>query len=133
MGNDVIWFQQAQGTAGMDKPGIVTAIPKRRYKYGEFSVVILGDIQSNDDKNYRHIMAVVRGADPEPGVYITAERSRTAGQGVADYTMRIVMRDGAEVIGSSSDWHDIDAFADEALGVVGKLLNLADEEPYRMM
>ncbi|NNG11923.1 MAG: hypothetical protein HKM88_01605 [Halobacteria archaeon] len=117
----------------MNKPGIVTAVPRRRLKYGEFSVIILGDVESNDDKYYRYIMAVIRGADPEPGIYITAEQDRAAGQGGTDYTMRIVMRDGAEVIGSSSDWHNLDAFANEALGIVGQLLNLSDEEPYRLM
>ncbi len=117
----------------MIKPGIVTAVPRRRYKYGEFSMVILSDIESNDDKSYRYIMAVIRGTDPEPGVYITAERDRTAGQGSSDYNMRIVMQGGAEVIGSSSAWQDLDAFADEALGIVGRLLNLGDEEPYRLM
>ena len=117
----------------MNKPGIVTAVPKRRYKYGEFSMVILGDIESNDAKKYRYIMAVIRGADPEPGIYITAEHDRPAVQGRSDYNMRIVMQDGAEVIGSSGDWHDLDAFANEALGIVGQLLNLSDEEPYRLM
>jgi hypothetical protein len=117
----------------MNKPGIVTAVPRRRFKYGEFGVVILGDVESNDDKNYRYIMAVIKGTDPEPGIYITAEQDHAAGQGGADYTMRIVMRDGAEVIGSSSDWHNLDAFANEALGIVGQLLNLGDEEPYRLM
>lgn len=117
----------------MNKPGIVTAVPKRRYKYGEFSMVILGDIESNDDKKYRYIMAVIRGTDPEPGIYITAEHDRPAVQGRSDYNMRIVMQDGAEVIGSSGDWHDLDAFANEALGIVGQLLNLSDEEPYRLM
>ena len=28
----------------MSKPGIVTAIPKRRYRLGEFSLTVLGDI-----------------------------------------------------------------------------------------
>ncbi len=117
----------------MNKPGIVTAVPRRRYKYGEFSMVILGDIESNDDKNYRYIMAVIRGTDPEPGIYITAERDQPAGQGGGDYNMRIVMQDGAEVINSSSAWHDLDAFTSEALDIVGQLLNLGDEEPYRLM
>ena len=50
----------------MSKPGIVTAIPKRRYTLGEFSLVVLGEIESNDNRDYGYIMAVVRGTDPEP-------------------------------------------------------------------
>ncbi len=115
----------------MSKPGIVTAIPKRRYHLGEFSLVVLGEIESNDNRDYGYIMAVVRGTDPEPGIYITTERSHEAGSD--GYAMRLVMRDGEDVIGSSQTWHDLDAFADEAIGVVSRILNLTDEEPYRMM
>jgi len=58
----------------MNKPGIMTAMPRRRYRYGEFTVVVLGDIESSDGIDYRYIMAVVKGADPEPGLYLTAKR-----------------------------------------------------------
>jgi hypothetical protein len=30
----------AMGVESMNKPAIMTAIPKRRYKYGEFTVVV---------------------------------------------------------------------------------------------
>lgn len=117
----------------MNKPGIVTAIPKRRYKFGEFSVVILGEIESNDGINYHLVMAVVRGADPDPGIYITAERTPQASSGAADYTMRIVMRDGSEVLGTSNEWQDIEVFTGAALDIVGRVLQLTDEVPYRLM
>ncbi|MDH3560052.1 MAG: hypothetical protein OEN52_03745, partial [Gammaproteobacteria bacterium] len=133
MGNHHNYYQQAQGVTGMHRPGIVTAIPKRRYKFGEFTVAILGDIESNDGKDYRYIAAVIKGADTQPGVYITAEQDHPAEKAGTDYNMRIVMQDGAEVIGSSSAWHDLDTFATEALGIVGQLLNLGDEEPYKLM
>ena len=47
--------------------------------------------------------------------------------------MRIIMKDGAEVIGSSADWGSLEPFVDEALGIVSRVLNLGDETPYRMM
>jgi hypothetical protein len=115
----------------MNKPGIVTAIPKRRYKLGEFSLAILGEIESSDDRDYRYIAAVVQGADPEPGIYITAERNREAGGENCD--MRLIMRDGEDVIGSSAAWHDVDAFTDAVIDIVSRILNLSDEEPYRVM
>jgi hypothetical protein len=117
----------------MNKPGIVTAIPKRRYKFGEFTVVILDEIKSNDGIDYHLIMAVVRGTDPDPGVYITAERTPQAGTDTGDYTMRIVMRDGSEVLGTSNEWKDIEVFANEALDIVSRVLQLTDEVPYRLM
>ena len=114
----------------MRKPGFKTAIPKRRYKLGEFTIVVLGEIESSDGIDYRYILAVVQGQDPEPGLYITAEKSVAPAGG---YSMRVAMKDGAEVIGSSADWGSLDPFVDEALGVVSRMLNLGDETPYRLM
>jgi hypothetical protein len=102
----------------------------RRYRLGEFAIVVLGEIESSDAIDYQYILAVVQGQDPEPGLYITAEKSvATAGE----YSMRVAMKDGAEVIGSSAEWGSLDPFVDEALGVVSRVLNLGDETPYRLM
>jgi hypothetical protein len=123
---------QSDSTAGFPgRPGIGTAIPRRRYKFGEFTLIVLGDIESKDGLDYQYIMAVIRGEDPEPGIYITAERGSRAGQ--REFSMRFIMRDGSEVIGSSSQWGDLDAFVDEATGIVSRVLNLGDETPYRLM
>jgi len=112
------------------KPGIVTALPRRRYKFGEYTVVVLGDIESNDGIDYRYIVAVVRGADPEPGFYLTAERDMVGGGAGEDYSMRVIMQDGADIIGTSREWRDLDAFVREALDVIGKVFKLTDEVPY---
>jgi hypothetical protein len=117
----------------MNKPGIVTAIPRRRYKFGEFTVVILDEIESNDSVDYHLVMAVVRGNDPDPGIYITAERTPQAGVDTGDYTMRIIMRDGSEVLGTSNEWKNIEVFANETLDIVSRVLQLTDEVPYRLM
>ena len=114
----------------MSRPGFKTAIPKRRYKLGEFSIVVLGEIESVDGTDYKYILAVVQGQDPEPGLYITAEKTAVP---TGEYSMRIMMRDGAEVIGSSTEWGSVDPFVDEALGIVSRMLNLGDETPYRLM
>jgi hypothetical protein len=113
----------------MNKPGIRTAIPKRRYRYGDFTVVVLGDIESSDGIDYQYIMAVVKGVDTEPGLYVTAEKSGGTGQ-KSDYTMRILMRDGAEVIATSPAWGELKAFVQEGLEIVGDVLDLSDEAPY---
>ena len=47
--------------------------------------------------------------------------------------MRVSMKDGAEVIGSSAEWGSLDPFIDEALGIVSRVLNLGDETPYRLL
>ena len=115
----------------MNKPGIVTAIPRRRYRYGEFTVVVLGDIESSDGIDYRYIMAVVKGEDPEPGLYLTAEKTGGGGR-QSDYTMRIIMRDGAEMIATSPSWDDLDAFVRDGLEIVNEVLELSDEVPYQV-
>jgi hypothetical protein len=113
------------------RPGIGTALPRRRYRFGEFTLIVLGDIESKDGIDYQYIMAVIRGEDPEPGIYITAERGSGAGQ--HEFSMRFIMRDGSEVIGSSSRWGDLDDFVDEATQIVARVLSLGDEIPYRLM
>lgn len=113
----------------MNKPGILTAIPKRRYKYGEFTVVVLGDIESSDGIDYRYIMAVLKGSDSTPGLYLTAEKAAGTGP-KSDYTMRIIMRDGAEVLATSPAWVELDAFTREGLEVVSDVLELSDEVPH---
>jgi hypothetical protein len=115
----------------MNKPRIMTAIPRRRYRYGEFTVVVLGDIESSDGIDYRYIMAVVKGTDPEPGLYVTAEKAGRVGR-QSDYTMRIVMRDGAEVIATSPSWGELDAFVQDGLEIVSEVLELSDEVPYQL-
>jgi len=113
------------------RPGIATAIPKRRYKFGEFTLIVLGDIESKDGVDYQYIMAVIRGEDPQPGIYITAERG--GGEGPRDFGMRFIMQDGSELLGSSARWGDLDAFVEEATGIVTRVLSLGDETPWRLM
>ncbi len=112
----------------MSKPSILTAIPLRRYKFGEFTLTVLGDIDTQDKVNYRYILAVVQGEDPEPGLYLTAEQ----GDG-EDLVMRIMMRDGDQVIGHSGGWRELDNFVDESIRIVSQVLNLSDETPYQLM
>ena len=48
-------------------------------------------------------------------------------------SMRVMMRDGEEVIGHSKAWRDVAAFTDEAISIVSRMLNLSDETPYQLM
>jgi hypothetical protein len=116
----------------MNTPGILTAIPKHRYRYGEFTVVVLGDIESSDGIDYRYILAVLKGSDPAPGLYLTAEKPPGT-DAKSDYTMRILMKDGAEVLARSPDFGELDAFIREGLEIVGDVLGLSDEVPYPLL
>ncbi len=111
-----------------NKPDILRALPQRRYKFGEFTVVVLGDIETRDAVDYRYILAVVRDGDPEPGIYLCCER----GDG-GIYQMRLIMRDGAEVLADDPRFADVEAFTLSGLDVLRQILNLGDEEPYRLL
>jgi hypothetical protein len=114
-----------------EKPAIATAIPRRRYRLGDFTITVLGDIESTDGRRYRYIAAILSGQDPEPGMYITAEQV-SPGQGGA-FDMRVILPDGADVIDSSERWHSLDAFVEEVLRIVSQMLQLTDETPYQLM
>ena len=115
----------------MDKPAIRTAIPKRRYRLGEFTLTVLGEIDSSDGVDYRYIMAVIQGQDPEPGLFITAEVP--AGPAGKALDMRIIMHDGSELIGQDAEWNRLDAFVDRSMAIVSRVLNLSDETPYQLL
>ncbi|MBI5461009.1 MAG: hypothetical protein HY941_02360 [Gammaproteobacteria bacterium] len=112
----------------MNKPDIRRALPQRRYTFGEFTVVVLGDIETDDAVNYRYILAVVREGDAEPGIYLTCESVRGGQQ-----QLRLVMRDGAEVIAADPQYADIEVFTAAGLDMLRQILNLGDEEAYRLM
>ncbi len=111
-----------------NKPSIQTAIPKQRYKLGEFSIILLGDIETTDAANYRYITAVMQEGDPEPGIYLTCEKLKGG-----DHAMRLVMRDGSEILEHSAEWSDADVFIKDCIDTLQKLLNLTDEEPFKLM
>lgn len=120
-----------------NKPKIDTAIPQRRYQLGAYTVIILGDIQTTDAKEYRYVAAVVREGDPEPGLYLSAERS--IGQRTEDapiqgaYDLRVTMREGSQVVGRADRATGVEQFSSDALGMIASILDLQDEQPYRLM
>lgn len=117
---------------GLNKPSIRTAIPKRRYRFGEFNIVFLGEIDSGDANHYEFIAAFLREGEVDPGIYLTAERNPPSSRDQGRYGMRLIMRDGAQVVRSSDDWRDLDAFVEAVLDVARSLLKLDDEQPFRL-
>jgi len=111
----------------MSFPRIDTAIPLRRYQYGEFTVTVLGDIQSPDAARYRYIMAVAQESNPQPGLFVCAERTQG---GACD--LRIAMADGEQVLESAPELCDLDTFVQSGLDIIARLLQLDDEMPHRL-
>ncbi len=114
----------------MDKPKIITALPQCRYKLGAFLITVLGEIESSGGVQYRYIAAVITDGDAEPGLYVTCEHPAGSPTRGGKHVMRMIMRDGEQVIGSSDRWGDLDGFVSDTLEVVARVLDLQDEEPY---
>lgn len=117
----------------MQAPRITTAIPKQRYRLGDYQAVVLGDIESPDPARYRYILALVRDGESKPGFFVTCEknpRSRAAG---GSHRLRVVSEAFSEEMGSSDDWAEVDAFAAQALALAAQVLGLGDRQPERLM
>ncbi len=114
------------------RPDIKTALPKRRYRYGEFTVVVLGDIETGDPNPYRYLMAVVREGEAEPGMYLTCEPNPDGSGVEGDFAMRMILPDGARYVAGADQWRDLEVFCDSGLQVLAQVLKLSDETPYRM-
>ena len=60
----------------MERPKIQVAIPQRRYQLGSYQAVVLGEIESGDERRYQYILALVKQDETQPGFYVTAEKNR---------------------------------------------------------
>ena len=112
----------------MEAPKIQTAIPQRRYRFGEYTGVVLGEIESGDAKKYQYILALVREGESRPAFYVTAEKNSRSRQQEGSHRLRVITYAMDEEIGCSDAWTDIDAFCAEAFTVAGKVLGLPEEQ-----
>lgn len=112
------------------KPDIKSAIPKQRYRLGEYLITVLHEIESTDSVGYRYIAAVMLENDPEPGIFLTVEANPDSDKETDNYLVRLKMRDGQQVLDTNSRYANLDDFVDYALKIIAKLLNLEDESPY---
>ncbi len=108
-------------------PSIVTAIPKRRYQYGEFNITLLTEITSHDPIAYLYIAAVLQEGKTAPEVYITCEP--ISGQDSDSYKIRVLSADQEHTVNEGSQWGKEQAFCDFALQGVAQMFELSDEKP----
>ncbi len=117
----------------MEAPKIQTAIPKRRYRLGSYTAVVLDEIESGDGVNYRYILALVREGEAQPGFFVTAEKNPRNRAQEGSHRMRVITENFTEEIGSSDRWGDVDNFAADGLALAAKTLGLGDESAVRLM
>lgn len=116
----------------MAEPAIKTAIPKARYRYGEFIITFLGDIESSDTVTYRWLAAVGREQEPRPGLFLSCEDLPVEERSAGYCRLRAMMQDGEQVLASSSDWRQYSRFETDALDIIAQMLSLTDEQPYKI-
>lgn len=114
----------------MPYPVIKTAFPKRRYKYGEYTVTLLTDISSDDGMTYQYLAAVVKDGYPQPEVYITCETISAASP--AQFRIRVLTENEEHIIGEGSEWKQEQMFCDYALKGIQQMFGLDDEQPMQL-
>lgn len=117
----------------MSAPAIQTAIPKRRYQFGPYQAVLLGDIESPDPVRYQFIMAFIRQGAAKPDFFITSEKNPRARAADGSHRMRVWQAQGDEDRGSSDAYRDPDGFAAAAFAEAAAPLGLIGVVPVRVM
>lgn len=111
----------------MALPTIQSAIPKRRYQFGEFTITLLTDINSSDPVSYLYIAAVLREGEPEPEVYITCEATTSNDENT--YRIRVLSKQDEHIISQDKQWRHEQKFCDYALQGIQQMFELSDETP----
>jgi hypothetical protein len=117
----------------MALPIIKTAIPKRRYQFGEFTLVVLGEIESGDGIPYQFLMGIIPEEASTPALFISAEKCPRNQREEGAYQMRVMAEKASKTIKKSDRWKNLEAFVDDALALVSELLSLTDEEPRQLL
>ena len=73
----------------MQKPSISTAIPKKRYKFGAYTIVVLEEILSNDEIEYEYLLAAIKDGHNEPEVFITCEKASATEVSKGSHIVRV--------------------------------------------
>lgn len=113
-------------------PKIKTAIPQRRYRYGDFLVTVLGEIESGDDRDYRFVTAFVKEGETQPQLYVVSERLPTWERANGSHALRVINRSMDEVMDVDDRWQRLSIHVDQALQLGSQLLGLEREEPYQL-
>lgn len=114
----------------MNSPQFATAIPKRRYQIGDFSAVVLGDVESTDDTAYRYIFAMVQDGSNEPSFYVLSIH-RPGAEG--DYLLKVIAPNMERELDTSDAWRDLDIFSEQAISLAQQVMGLKDEAAHRLM
>ena len=111
-------------------PVIRTAMPMRRYRYGDFAVTVLHEIESGDRLDYQFIAAFVREGESQPQLFVVAERVPSGERDKGSHRLRVVTSTINEVMDVDDRWQRADDFAAQMLQLGSQILGLEQETPY---
>jgi len=119
----------------MQKPNISTAIPKQRYKFGAYTIVVLEEIESEDDIVYNYLLAGIKDGHNEPEIYISCEQAQPESSGEGTHIIRVFAKQldaeqSGAIVDQSDSWSDRESFISYGLSGFQQMLGLTDEEPY---
>lgn len=112
----------------MNAPNIKTAIPKRRYQLADYSIAVLGEVESDDNVDYRYIFAMVQDGKNDPDFYVLSIR-----QSADDYLLKLVAPNMEKELDVSGAWRDLDLFCDQSISLAQQVMGLKDEAAHRLM
>jgi hypothetical protein len=113
-------------------PKIKTAIPQRRYRYGDYLVTVLGEIESGDDRDYRFVTAFVKDGETQPQLYVVSERLPSGDSTSGSHALRLINSSMDEVMDVGNRWQHLSDYVDQALKLGSQLLGLEQEVPYQL-
>jgi len=111
-------------------PVIRTAIPLRRYQYGDFSVALLVDIASADRRDYEFIAAFVKEGESQPRLFVVSERLPAGERDRGSHRLRVVTSMIDEIMDVDDRWRRADDFGAQMLQLGCQILGLEQETPY---
>jgi hypothetical protein len=114
-------------------PKINTAIPQRRYQFGDFAVTVLGDIDSGDERDYQFVAAFVKEGESQPRLFVVSERLPPGERAKGSHALRMINSAMDEVMDVDGRWSRLGDFTDQALQMGAQLLGLEQEVPYPLM
>ena len=111
----------------MQKPNISTAIPKQRYKFGAYTIVVLEEIESESESEYVYLLAGIKDGHNEPEIYITCEKASSASSENGTHIVKVFAKQLGEhesgaVIDQSDSWGDREAFISYGLSGFQQML-----------
>ena len=113
-----------------DFPVIRTAMPQRRLQYGDFTVTLLGDIESGDGREYKFIAAFVKEGESQPQLFVVSEAQPPGGRDKGSHALRVVSAALDEVMDVDDRWRRIGDFTEQVLALGSQILGLEQETPY---